>query len=286
MNTIIKAYLDGLTIGGKSINTIRSYERTVTEFFQFFNLETIEDLNALTVSDIHRFYQSKSNLKASSLNAVVLNLSAFFSWLRGSGYISDHAFFNVKFGNHKFIKVAREKKVILTSEESDCLIEAGWNEQERFMLALMLFTALRRGAISKMKVSDVDGNTIRVIEKGNKVRKTYMDKKLVAMFEKYMATRKTESEFVFYNVRGEGSETGMLTGESINNRVKAAAKRAGITKAITAHRLRGTRITDIIRKRGIHAAQKVAGHSSVHTTSLYDSTDDAFVQDVLLNEGE
>lgn len=279
---ILTAYENALKLGNKSANTIRAYKKDVALFLNFFKISTVEEVKALGKMDIEAFYGSQTSLSASSLAGLVRNLMAFFHWLDVD---ETHAFFSVKFGSSRYPKVSQQVKDVLTSEECVRLIEAGEDPQVRFMIALMLFTALRRGAVRKIKMSDIQDCVIsNVQEKGGKIRKTFMDETLCIMFEVYKAQRNSTSEYVFYGRHGEKGENGMISGESINQRVKDAIKRAGIQKKITAHRLRGTRITQLIQTKGIQAAQLVAGHASINTTKLYDASSEDFVRDILLNK--
>jgi integrase/recombinase XerD len=278
---ILTAYENSLKMGNKSANTISGYLKDVKKLVDFFEISTMEEVNKLTKLEIEAFYGSQSSLKPVSLKGLVRNLMAFFHWVDET---EEHPFFSVKFGGSRYPKVVREEKDVLDADECVRIIAAGANVQERFMIALMIFTALRRGAIRNIKVSDVNDCVIRnIIEKGDKRRVTFMDDVLCTMYNVFMAQRDSDSEYLFYNERGESSEDGRISGTTVNSRVKAAAARAGITKDITAHRIRATRITQLIQTKGIQAAQLVAGHANIMTTKLYDGSDETFVRNILLN---
>ena len=50
---------------------------------------------------------------------------------------------------------------------------------------------------------------------------------------------------------------------------------------LTAHRLRGTFISDVAREFGIYAASKAAGHSNLATTQLYLEDGDLVTEDII-----
>lgn len=75
-----------------------------------------------------------------------------------------------------------------------------------------------------------------------------------------------------------------MGGDTVNNRVKEACKRAGIIKKITAHRLRATRITNVAYEHGDRAAQAIARHKSHTTTELYIGKNDMAVKNIMLSE--
>jgi integrase/recombinase XerD len=283
------AYLEALKTGEKSPHTIRLYTKDLKKFYDFFNIKSVNDINKLAVADFHNFYNSQK-ISPNSLNGLIRSLNAYFIWLSDSGYISmEHNFFKVRFGKSRFVKVNREKKVVLSSEEENMLIKAGGNLQEKFMIAVMLKTALRRSEITAIKLSDIKGCEILITGKGGDQAYTYLNETLCHMLSMYMTEERTSnSPYLFYSRHGEKSNNGQLSTVSVNNRVKACAKRSGISeekiKKLTAHRLRGTAITRIALTEGKHAAQMVARHKSSMTTDLYISTDETFVKQLLMKE--
>lgn len=273
-------YIKNLEIGEKSENTIRTYKRDLHKFVEFFNLQSYEDLNKLQQSDYRNFVASLQGVVSPvSINGLLRNLSAFITWALDNELISNDSFRKVKFGKGRFIKVEKTIKDVLTNEEAEAVIKAGSNIQEKFMLALMLFTGIRRDEVTKIKLTDINENVILINGKGSKQRKIFLEPTLAHMLSIYKTERNSQSEYLFYH----GDKTEKLTGTTINNRVLAACQKAGITKKITAHRLRATLVTNIIKEFDIYTAMKVAGHSSINTTRIYDASGDATVMNALLN---
>ena len=195
----------------------------------------------------------------------------------------DNAFFNVRFGGRKFVKETKKIKPVLTQEESEKIILSARNSQERFMVAMALKTALRRSEIANIKMSDIDGCKIRITSKGGDEYYTHLNTTLCDMLNEYIQDRDTDSEYLFYGIKGVQSADGRITGTSVNNRVRACAKRAGIEKNITAHRLRATAITNAAVNHGMALAQGLARHKSISTTNIYVNTEEA-VKNLLLED--
>lgn len=280
----VSNYISSLKFGGKSEGTIRAYNKDITKLVSFFSIKDILDLNNLTVANYHEFYKSQ-DFSPTSLNGLIRNLSAFFNYMISTGEIEDNAFFKVRFGTKKSVKVNRVQKDTLTPEEEDLIIAAGLNLQEKFMIAMALKTALRRGEIAAIKMSDISGCEISIKSKGgDETSHTYLDKELCSMMQEYvLKERNTDSEYLFYAVRGNEGKNG-ITGTSINNRVRSACKRAGITKNITSHRLRATAITNVAFSHGDRAAQALARHKSPSTTNIYINNNDVAVKNILLGD--
>lgn len=286
MITEINEYLQGLEQGEYSPATVRNYSKDISKLSSYFNITHVSQFETITVSQFLEFYKAQG-LSANSTRALIMNLSAFFNWLM-KGRISKSEFFNVTFGNNKYPKVIREKKMILSQEETDELIKAGANFQERFMLALMCMTAIRRGEVVKIKLSDIQGCKIIINGKGGNQRKIFLDEVLCTMLSLYMAERESNSPYLFFGERGSKDEIEGMSTQSVYNRVKSAGLRAGISQEkldkLTPHRLRGTAITRLVILFGLPVAQKVAGHSSSETTRIYDESGDTEIEMALLGQ--
>lgn len=280
-------YFKMLELGGKSAQTIRVYRKDLDKFFSYFSISTFAELKKLKVSDFHSFYESQSNLSPVSMNGLIRSLSAFFSWVKDT-YHFESEFFNVKFGKTRFVKAPKVKRMILTEEESVRLIKAGDSIQTRFMLALMLFTGIRRDEVSKIQMTDISGCQITINGKGSKQRNVFMDDVICTMLNAYLAERKTNSNYLFYGTRGEAAGDGnMLSGTAIYGRVKAAGEKSGIPAEkiaqLSPHKLRRTAGTRIAMAFDIPTASKVLGHSNLSTTMIY-MDDDTIVKNALLGQ--
>ena len=285
----LEQYKKVLEIGNKSKHTIRGYLKDINKLIKYFNIQDASELEKISVEEYHRFYGNQ-NLTENSIKGLVRNLSAFFAYLVDSGVISkDNSFSRVKFGKSKFPKVTEKKKVILSQEEAEMLIQAGRNLQEKFMFAMMLKTALRREEVCNIQMSDINGCTISLKSKGgSEDHETYLDDGLCSMLNEYLKERNTESEYLFYATRGFDGASGKLTGNTINKRVKSCVALSGIPKEkarrITAHTLRSFAITRMVLKNGLYAGQMLARHKSVETTKIYVNTGNEYVRELLLGE--
>ena len=285
----IEQYKSFLELGNKSAHTIRSYVKDLYKLSNYFHLSDASELEKISVEQYEEFYRSLG-IADNSLKSLIRNLSAFFTWLIDRKIVSkDNTFSHVKFGKGKFPKVPKKKKVVLTAQEAELLINAGRNIQEKFMLKMMCTTALRRDEICNIKLSDINGCTISIKGKGgDEDDETYLDDDLCKMLNEYLLERDTESQYLFYGTRGFDGEDGRLTGTSVNNRVRACALLSGMSiekaNVTTAHRLRAYAITHMYLKRGMPAAQALARHENQETTKGYIVVGNEFVRELLLGE--
>lgn len=292
MQTILDDYVRALKLGNRKEATIKVYREDISRFISFFSLNSIEDLRNLKASDYHRFYESllkteerpENPLSPTSLNRVIRSISAFLSYLNEE----DNSFFSVKIGGSRFVKEVKVKRVVLTDDECEAMLRVARNEQERFMLKLMMKSAIRRDAISNIKLSDISGCKITIWNKGGNQEYVYLNDELCNMLNAYLAVRNTESEYLFYGTRGVDGENGQLSGVSVCNRVKWCAMHSGMSperaEKVTPHTLRRTTITNIAMKHGILAAQMVARHSSQLTTKGYVHDGDEIARKLMMED--
>ena len=290
MQSILDQYISNLETGSRSQETIRTYKKDLKKLFDFIGDSTIEKIKSLTVSDFHSFYETQSKLEKSSFNGLLRSLSAFFNWLKYSGYIEDSDFFKIRFGKSRLVKEPKVKRLVLTDVEKENIILAGENIQERFMLALMFKTALRRSEVCNIKISDINGCDILIHGKGGEEEFTYLNKTLCTMLNLYLAQRKSDSEYLFYGVHGQKSKSGKMNSNSVNNRIKACAIRSGMSKEraeqVSSHTARRTSITHMYVKRGAGAAQGLGRHKSFQTTNRYINIGQEMIKDLLLDDDD
>ena len=91
--------------------------------------------------------------------------------------------------------------------------------------------------------------------------------------ERYLASRDDDRPELFLTTKDH--EARALGVRQIQRIVDAAAKRAGLPFRVSPHWLRHSRLTVLARYSGVQVAQKVAGHSSLQTTSRYLHVSDA-----------
>ncbi len=271
----VQAYFDSLEQGNKSPNTIRTYKTSVMKFITHFSFSKISDIDKLTVADYFSFYNAQ-NLKPESLNGLIRNLSAFISWLTISSMISsDNAFHKVYFGGKKFVKKSRKEVNVLTKEQIVRIIKAGRNTQEKLMFTMMAFQGFRRDEVRKIHRNDIVNGQVKIVGKGDKVFIVSLHKTVLTMLDIYFA-EKENLGYLFTPERGETAERGYISGDTVNNRLKDAMRRAGFSEEEVskyhAHSLRHYFGTSMIEQFGFDIGSKALRHASWQTTKLYDHT--------------
>lgn len=153
--------------------------------------------------------------------------------------------------------------------------------RDRAILATLVYTAARVGAIAKLRLHDLyhAGNQwmLHFDEKGSKSREIPVRHDLQRFLFEYLdaaAIRDDDKESSLFRtaVRRERRLTGRgMTANDIGRMVKRRMADAGLSSRLSPHSFRVTTITDLLEQGvPLEDVQYLAGHSDPRTTRLYD----------------
>jgi integrase/recombinase XerC len=145
------------------------------------------------------------------------------------------------------------------------------------LLMLLWSNALRRSEVSKASIADFDpvAKTLRIFGKGrgNNAETVSLGSGTVMAIESWLEARgehdPDKALFCSVNI---GYRDGRLSTQSIYDIVKSRCKDAGITKAMSPHRVRHSAITAALEATNgdVRRVQKLSRHSSLNTLLIYD----------------
>ena len=149
--------------------------------------------------------------------------------------------------------------------------------RDRAVLAVLVYTAARVGAVSKLTVKSLvhDGAqySLRFLEKGGKSREIPVRHDLEGYLRAYIERAKiTEGSLFRTAVRKTKvlTKNGM-TGVDICRMMKRRLKDAGLAGHFSPHSFRVTTVTDLLEQNvPLEDVQYLAGHSDPRTTRIYD----------------
>jgi integrase/recombinase XerD len=163
----------------------------------------------------------------------------------------------------------RNSEFHLRPEELRRIIEAAASLRDRLILALFVYTGLRRAELQQIQADDVDLFRRRLLirhGKGGKQRLVYLTDELVGNFRIYFES--CPGGYLF-----GGKEGAPLSLRSINYIVGRTAKLAGVEtpnpryRYVGPHLLRHSFARNWKRAAGsLESLQKILGHSSLKTT--------------------
>lgn len=263
-----KDYIDHLQANNVSRYTIRAYDFYLQRWSGFSKNPIIE----ADYQQIEEFkdYLRTLNLSERTVHQYIGCYRSFFRYARRRGLQV------LEPSSLELPKYKKKKIEIMTEFEFKCFFAQFKNKTEldrrnKAIVELLYSTGMRVGELKLLNQLDVQykERQISIIGKGNIPRLVFLtDRAKNALFD-YTSRRKDFFEPLFLAYRRPSSDH-RLTVNSIQNIVKAAAKKAGIQKKITPHTLRHQFATNLLRNGAdVHSVQLMLGHQSITTTQEY-----------------
>jgi site-specific recombinase XerD len=268
----IELYRANLETLQRSKETIRSYIKDMKLFGKHledkYNCEVyIEDITVEDIEGYLHYTRTVKNYRKISNRRVVITLKSFFTFCVKKKYCLVNIAKEVA-----HIRAEHTERINLTENEIEALIRATKDPLAKLVFQTLYYTGMRVSECSKLKVNDVDTINWEITVKngkGSKDRKIPVNEKLRPLLMEYVKTSRLDlgtSNFFC-------TKSGGISPSYINRMLKVYSKEAGIKKHVTAHILRHSFATNLL-KNGVDILriQKLMGHSSIKTTSIYTHT--------------
>lgn len=276
--SIIKKFLVEKMIIGRSERTIKSYRKNLNKIL----LQDIKKpINQITEDDLF-IYLSKRELqdKVSKFTqkTEMRICSTFFQWCFENKLTLENPAVNVR-----QIKLPKQKKYAFTEMDLEKMRSICKDEKKILIFEILLSTWCRVSEVTNIKISDIKGETITVLGKGNKERLVYLNARTILALENYLKKRKDDNPYLFpkllsctivpgrtnWKNPNHVEQDGHTDQASIEQIVRKIGIKAGVEKAHP-HRFRRTGATMAL-KRGmpIQHVSNLLGHESLDTTKIY-----------------
>ena len=293
------------TVKAHSKRTVDEYFLDLRNFFRYLkqtrcpglsglSLDEIDisdvDLDfvaAVTLTDIYGYltYLSRDRvqhqnsqasdygLNAASRARKLATIRSFYNYLTNKAHL-------IRENPVKDIDSPKLKKSLpkyLTLDQSMELLNSvdGKNQERDYcILTLFLNCGLRISELVGLNLRDIQGDALRVLGKGNKVRILYLNDACQDALARYLAVRRPIA----------GRDAGALFLSSRNERVSRSTVHAMVKKRLSAagideseyssHKLRHTAATLMLQNGvDVRAVQEVLGHDHLNTTQIYTHID-------------
>lgn len=278
---------------GRSIASVKNYDRYLKVFAQFARTKEIEKPEEITADLVRQFRLAQNRgtitLGKKTQNYYLIALRSYLKFLNRQGVKSLDA-------NQIELAKSDERQItFLEIDELDSLLSRPdlstiQGVRDKAILTLLFSTGLRVSEVANLKKDDInlEKKEFSVKSKGGKVRVVFMDEIAREAIKKYVNARRDPSDFLFLgyghtnHVRSnEIDKEDRITPRSIQRMIKKYASAAGITKDVTPHVLRHSFATDLLMNGAdLRAVQSLLGHSSIMTTQIYTHVTDQHLQDV------
>lgn len=293
-------FFDFFTANIRNKNTRRAYYKAVCRFAEWCEAKGLRDLAAVKPFHVAAYIEGLE-LSKPTVKQQLAALRMLFDWLV-VGHVIEvnpaHAVrgpkYSVKKGKTPVLDREDARKLIASIEvvkKKPDGTESGEPDlvglRDRALIATMIYTFARIGAVLQMNVGDyfVQGRRgwVRLHEKNGKEHEAPCHHKLEEYLDEYIAAAGVAGEKDAPLFRTTGRFTGIshrLTQPDAYRMIRRRARAAGIETLIGNHSLRATGITDYLKSQGtLEHAQAMANHSSPRTTKLYDRRDDELTLD-------
>lgn len=304
-----RRFLEFFVVTIRNANTRRAYARACRDFFEWVEkrspgIELIDIEPTHVAAWIEYLGKSDVGLSAPSVKQSLAALRMLFDWLVTGHVIAVNPAWSVRGPRHV---VKKGKTPVLSAAQArellDSIALARTNRsgstvadliglRDRAIIAVMVYSFARIGAVVKMDVADYWQNGkrwwLRLHEKGGKHHEVPVHHNAEAYLDEYLHASGMSELLDSPLFRSADRKSGRLTLNRFSahdalRMIKRRAKRLGLPHGTCCHTFRATGITAYLDNGGsIENAQAIAAHESPRTTKLYDRTGD----DISLDEIE
>ena len=247
----------------------------------------IDFIRAITLTDIYGYLTYLSRDRAQQQNSVrteyglsaatrarkIATLRSFFNYLTNKAHLLEDN--PVKELDSP--KLRKNLPKYLTLDESLELlasVDGPHKERDYCILTIFLNCGLRISELIGLNLTDIQGDALRVLGKGNKVRIVYLNDACKTALERYLAVRRPVSgrdqNALFLSSRNQ-----RISRSNVHALVKKHLSQAGLDSArYSSHKLRHTAATLMLQNGvDVKAVQEVLGHEHLNTTEIYPHID-------------
>lgn len=176
-------------------------------------------------------------------------------------------------------KIRKSMPRYLTLEESVNLLDSvgGQNKVRDYcILTLFLNCGLRISELVGLNLTDVQGDQLRVLGKGNKERIVFLNDACLQALQDWLTERGTQA-LIDKNALFVTKRHTRITKAAVHKLVKTHLTEAGLDSSeYSAHKLRHTAATLMLQNGvDVRTLQEVLGHESLNTTQIYTHVDNA-----------
>ena len=286
MNTYVKEYTSFMTdIRHKSLNTVESYKRDVTQYISYLDGTGVTDISSTTKTTVlsYLLYLQKEGRASSTVSRTLASLRSYYLFMMQNGVVKSNPTSNLE-APHVEKKIPK----ILSGEEVELLLEQPKNcdnkgIRDKAMLELLYATGIRVSELINLDVSDVNvpmsfvrckgGKKERIIPMGHQAKDALEN--YINNVRKYMVKDENETA-LFVNCSGA-----RLSRQGFRKLIKYYQHIAGIETDITPHTLRHSFAAHLLENGAdLHSIQEMMGHADISSTQVYSRMMNSKIKDV------
>lgn len=278
-------------IQGKSQKTAENYYYDLRAFYKFLKMKFVNlsvdivfddieildvDLSFIKKVDLNLIYEYMNFLNRERDNGPtsrarkIASLRSYFKYLHKSGFLAENPTAELE-----TIKLRKKLPTYFTLDDSLALLSQidGKNAVRDYcIITLFLNCGMRLAELVGINITDIRGDMLTVVGKGNKERTIYLNQACISSIADYMKIRQSitatasDKNALFLSSRNQ-----RISRRTVQHIVETNVKRLGLDpRKYTTHKLRHTAAT-LMYQAGvdIRALQEILGHEQLSTTEIY-----------------
>ncbi|SDY68043.1 tyrosine-type recombinase/integrase [Nitrosomonas halophila] len=268
----------------ESFCTRRAYQKALQDFMRFTGISRPEEFRQITRAHLIAFRDElrKRDLSGPTIRNRLAALSSLFEYLCEQNAVTHNPVKGVK---RPSVESYEGKSPALGDHQARALLDAPDSlslkgKRDRAILAILLYHALRRDELCKLKVKDIQQERrgvlhMKVSGKGGKTRYLPIHPQVSGLLHDYLEAAGHGEEDTgplfrsLSNNRNKGSVQKGITPDAVYKMVQAYSEKLGCR--IGAHSLRATAATNALdHQADIAKVQEWLGHANISTTRIYD----------------
>lgn len=286
MNNYVEEYTSFMTdIRHKSVNTVESYKRDVTQYITYLDGTGVTDISSTTKTTVlsYLLYLQKAGRASSTVSRTLASLRSYYLFMMQNGVVKSNPTSNLE-APHVEKKIPK----VLSGKEVELLLEQPKNDdnkgiRDKAMLELLYATGIRVSELINLDVNEVNlimsfirckgGKKERIIPMGNQAKAALEN--YINNVRKYMVRDENETA-LFVNCSGA-----RLSRQGFWKIIKYYQHIAGIETDITPHTLRHSFAAHLLENGAdLHSIQEMMGHADISSTQVYSKMMNSKIKDV------
>lgn len=268
---ILKKFIVSKAVEGLSDRSLETYHGVISSFLN----ASKKNIKDITTDDIRVYIAYKKLNKASGnyLNLIRRSLSSLFQWCVDNEELRENPVKKIK-----AIRTERKVRKPFTEDEMELLRFKAKRVRDKAIIEFLYSTGCRVSEMCNADILDVDFEMgkVTVLGKGRKYRDVYLSARCKAVLKEYLDSRHDDLPALFVsapdNLKGGLSAIRpkcRLSPSGVESMLRVLGRKCGIDN-VHPHRFRRTAAT-LALKRGmaIEQVQKMLGHESIETTTIY-----------------
>ncbi len=286
MNTYVEEYTSFMTnVRHKSVNTVESYRRDVTQYITYLDESGVRDASLATKTTILSYLMSlqKKGKATSTVSRTLASLRSFYLFMIQNGRVTSNPTSNLEAPHveKKAPQILSGDEVLKLLSEPDTSEHKGM--RDKAMLELLYATGIRVSELINLDIDDINltmsfirckgGKKERIIPMGNKAREALAS--YIKNARGYMLRDENETA-LFVNCGGV-----RLSRQGFWKLIKHYGSEAGIKKEITPHMLRHSFAAHLLENGAdLRSIQEMMGHADISSTQVYSKMLNTKIRDV------